>query len=111
MIMAKRRKKRSDVLEILDRRVPPTATDLKMREVFRERMDVAELIHAARTNAGLTQGQLAKRVGTTTSVISRLEDSEYEGHSMTMLRRIAEALGQRVEVRFVPDAGRQFEHA
>ncbi len=50
--MAKRRKKRSDVLEILDRRVPPTATDLKMREVFRERMEVAELIHAARTNAG-----------------------------------------------------------
>jgi len=44
-------------------------------------------------------------VGTTASVICRLEDAEYDGHSLAMLRRIAEALGKRVEVRFV-SAGR-----
>jgi len=40
--------------------------------------------------------------GTNASVICRLEDAEYEGHSLAMLRRIAAALNQRVEIRFVP---------
>ncbi len=91
-----------DALDILDRQNPPTADDLRWREIFRERMEVAEVIFHARTQAGLTQSELAKRVGTTASVISRLEDSEYEGHSLSMLRRIGHALGQRVVVRFLP---------
>ena len=41
-------------------------------------------------------------MGTTPSVISRLEDDDYEGHSLAMLRRIASALNKRVEIRFVP---------
>jgi transcriptional regulator with XRE-family HTH domain len=41
-------------------------------------------------------------VGTTQSVISRLESAEYESHSLTMLQRIATALKQDLEVRFVP---------
>ena len=53
-------------------------------------------------SAGLTQTQLAKLVDTTASVICRLEDADYEGHSLAMLRRIAGALKQRVETRFVP---------
>jgi hypothetical protein len=36
-------------------------------------------------------------------VIARLEDSDYEGHSLRMLRRIAEALDARLAVRLVPD--------
>jgi transcriptional regulator with XRE-family HTH domain len=52
--------------------------------------------------AGLTQRELAKRVGTTASAICRLEDAEYEGHSLAMLNRIAAALKQRVEIRFIP---------
>jgi DNA-binding XRE family transcriptional regulator len=67
---------------------------------------VARKIYQLRKRARLTQQQLAKLVGTTTSVISRLEDAEYEGHSLAMLRRIAEALNQRLEVRFV-SAGRK----
>ena len=63
--------------------------------------DVARKIYDLRTQAGLTQGELAKLVGTTTSVISRLEDADYEGHSLAMLRRIATALNKRVEIRFV----------
>ena len=55
-----------------------------------------------RTAAGLTQGRLASLIGTTASVISRLEDADYEGHSLAMLRRIAGALDQRIEIRFVP---------
>jgi hypothetical protein len=41
-------------------------------------------------------------VGTTASVICLLEDADYEGHSMVMLTRVAAALNQRVEIRFVP---------
>jgi transcriptional regulator with XRE-family HTH domain len=57
--------------------------------------------HDVRTKARLTQKKLAALVGTTASVISRLEDADYDGHSLAMLRRIASALDKRVEIRFV----------
>ncbi len=62
---------------------------------------VARKIRDLRIKSGLTQKELAERVGTTDSVISRLEDADYEGHSMAMLSRIAKALDKRVEIRFV----------
>lgn len=64
--------------------------------------EVARQIYDLRTQSGLTQKQLAVLVGTSTSAISRLEDADYDGHSLGMLRRIASALDRRVEVRFVP---------
>ena len=64
--------------------------------------NIAMSIYQLRAEAGLNQRELAVLVGTTASVISRLEDADYEGHSMAMLRRIAAAVGKRVEVRFVP---------
>ena len=60
--------------------------------------DVAQLIYDARTNAGLSQRELAALIGTTQSVISRLEDSDYEGRSLTMLERIARALNKKLTV-------------
>jgi ribosome-binding protein aMBF1 (putative translation factor) len=62
---------------------------------------VAQKIHDLRTQAGLSQRALAKRVGTSASVICQLEDADYQGHSLSMLRRIAAALNKRVEIRFV----------
>ena len=64
---------------------------------------VAQIIYDARSAAGMTQKELATAVGTTQSVISQLEDAEYEGHSLSMLRRIAKALGRRIEIRMVPE--------
>jgi transcriptional regulator with XRE-family HTH domain len=55
-----------------------------------------------RKKVGLTLAQLAKMIGTTASVISRLEAANYEGYSLAMLRRIAAALNKQVEIRFVP---------
>lgn len=66
--------------------------------------EVASLIYDLRSNAGLSQRALAKKVGTTASVICRLEDADYAGHSLAMLRRIAAAVGKRVEIRFLPAA-------
>ena len=65
--------------------------------------EVAQMIHDARTAAGLSQRELAELVGSKQSVIARLEDADYEGHSLTMLQRIASALTQRLEIRFVPE--------
>jgi DNA-binding XRE family transcriptional regulator len=67
-------------------------------EAARVQAGVARAICRLRTEAGMTQQQLAELVGTTQSVISRLEDEEYEGHSLTMLSRIAGALNRRVHV-------------
>lgn len=63
---------------------------------------VARQIHDLRTARGLTQRQLADLVGTKQPVIARLEDADYEGHSLSMLSRIADALGCSVAVSFVP---------
>ena len=64
--------------------------------------EIAAGIFQLRQQAGLSQSELARRVCTTQSVISRLEDADYEGHSLAMLNRIAAALERRVEIRFVP---------
>jgi DNA-binding XRE family transcriptional regulator len=71
---------------------------------FEEELTNAELackLYDLRSKAGLSQRALARLVGTTASVICCLEDADYEGHSMAMLKRIAEALNKRVEIRFV----------
>src|SRR5579872_6220841 len=64
--------------------------------------EVAQMIYDARTNAGLSQAELADLIGSKQPVIARLEDADYEGHSLTMLQRIATALEQRLELRFIP---------
>jgi ribosome-binding protein aMBF1 (putative translation factor) len=65
--------------------------------------DLAQEIHDARIAAGLTQKQLADRLGTHQSVIARMEDADYNGHSLSMLRRIAKALGKKFHVAFYSD--------
>lgn len=71
-------------------------------EEARAGAEVARKIYELRTRAGLTQKELADLVGTTASVICRLEDDDYRGHSLSMLRRVAAAVGKRVQIRFVP---------
>ena len=101
--MTKRAKPASDAVEVLHRRFYEDKPGrLKNLEEARANEEIARKIYQLRTAAGLTQTQLAKLIGTTASVICRLEDADYEGHSLAMLRRIGGALNQRVEVRFVP---------
>jgi len=66
----------------------------------RSNAEIARRIYDLRTKVGLTQAALAKRIGTTASVISKLEDADYEGHSLSMLQRIAAVLGLRVTIGF-----------
>ena len=67
-----------------------------------EAWDVALQIAALRERAGLSQRDLARKLKTSQQNISRLESPSYEGHSLTMLRRVAEVLGATVRVTLAP---------
>jgi DNA-binding XRE family transcriptional regulator len=101
--MAKKRKPTTDAVEILHRRFFEGKPEmLAALEDARADDEVARKVYELRTSAGLSQRKLAKLVGTTASVICLLEDADYKGHSLSMLRRIASALNKKVEIRFVP---------
>jgi len=98
-----RRKKTTDAVKIIHERYFRGRPDmLALLDEVRANDRVARKIYDLRTTAGLTQRQLAKLVGTTASVICRLEDADYEGHSLAMLNRIAGALNKQVKIDFVP---------
>ena len=75
--------------------------------IQKERLNstIAQMVYDARTQANLTQAQLAEMIGTSQPVIARLEDSDYEGHSLSMLQRIGDALHMHLQVQFVPEEG------
>ena len=101
--MAKTTKPASDAVDVLHRQFyEGKPSRLAGLEETRANEEIARKIRELRTAASLTQTQLAKLIGTTASVICRLEDADYEGHSLAMLRRIGAALHQRVQIRFVP---------
>ena len=62
---------------------------------------LAQLIHDLRINAGLTQKELADRMGTTQSVISRLEEGGGSGNRVDTLARVANALGRHLVISFL----------
>ena len=101
--MRKAKRPTTDAVDILLRRYYRGRPErLAALEQARANDTIARKLTELRLQAGLTQRRLAKLVGTTASVICRLEDADYEGHSLAMLNRIAAALKQRVEIRFVP---------
>ncbi len=93
----------SDAVKIIHRRYFEGRPEkIAILEEERENAAIARQICELREKAGSTQRELAALVGTTASVICRLEDADYEGHSLGMLRRIAGALDKHLEIRFVP---------
>ncbi len=98
-------RKTRNALEILD---TITGDDPELRRMIEEETlnsRIAQMIYDVRHEAGLTQAGLAKLINTKQPVIARLEDADYEGHSLSMLQRIATALGQRLKVSFAPGTG------
>lgn len=89
-------------MEIIDRMI---GDDRELRTLVIKagvNAHIAQLIYEARTAAGMTQAELAKLIGTKQPVIARLEDADYQGHSLTILQRIADALNQQLELRLSP---------
>ena len=100
----------ADTLSAIIRNINEHAEEFKIRPLDAKDVEdlrglsnaeIARKIYDLRKAAGLSQRALAELVGTTASVICRLEDADYEGHSLAMLQRIASAVNKRVEIRFV----------
>jgi ribosome-binding protein aMBF1 (putative translation factor) len=94
--------KTKDAIKIIDKMTRTDPQLEAMVAVSTINAEVAQLIYEARTKAGLTQKQLAELIGTKQPVIARLEDADYEGHSLSMLQKIAQALNQRVVIHLTP---------
>ncbi|MHB9038815.1 MAG: helix-turn-helix domain-containing protein [Armatimonadota bacterium] len=98
------RKTTDNALEIIDAQI---GDDSKLRQAIEREVAnarVAQAIYDARKEAGLSQRELARLIGTSHSTIVRLEDADYKGHSLTMLTRIAAALGKHVQISLVKAA-------
>lgn len=95
--------KTANAVSILKRRYIKDDKERKASfEAEKINSSVASMIYQLRTEADLNQKELADLVGTTQSVISRLEDSDYEGHSLGMLAKITKALGHKLRLAAVP---------
>ena len=105
----KTKRRTSDALALVEELTGKSQEMAGLVEQEQANLDIARKICELRTKAKLSQAELARKVGTTQSVISRLEDADYDGHSLQMLRRIASALEKRVEIRFLP--GPKLQHA
>lgn len=92
--------KTKNAVEILKRRTEKKASLKTAYEEEKLNFQIACLIREKREAAGLTQSQLSALIGTKQSVISRLEDADYDGHSLGMLQKIARALNKTLVVDF-----------
>ena len=97
--MARTKKTTTNAVEILRKRYIQGDVQ-REKSVTNEHLnaEIARMIYELRKEAALSQADLAELIGTTQSVISRLEDSDYDGHSLSMLDRIATALNRRLTV-------------
>jgi ribosome-binding protein aMBF1 (putative translation factor) len=69
-------------------------------EHYRDALSVGMKIRDLRETAGLTQKQLADRMGVSQQVIARLESGEADNPTVGTLERIAKATGHRLHVQF-----------
>ena len=100
----KKTSKKTDAVSILHRRyIGNSAKRQAALQEERVNAEVARMIYELRTKEGLNQRQLAEMVNTTQSVISRMENADYAGHSLSMLSRIAKALNRRISVQMTAD--------
>jgi transcriptional regulator with XRE-family HTH domain len=97
--------KKTNFDRYLDRQLKDPAFAARFKNAG-EAWDVALQIAALREQAGLSQKDLAKLLKTSQQQISRLESPGYEGHSFSMLRRVASVLHARVRVVFEPAKSR-----
>jgi transcriptional regulator with XRE-family HTH domain len=94
-----KKERTTNAVEILHRRYIGDDAERKASlQAERVNAEVAQMIYDLRQETGLTQKELAELIGTTQSVISRLEDADYNGHSLSMLSRIAKALNRHLTV-------------
>ena len=70
-------------------------------EEERRKLKLTAELRSLRENAGLTQAELARLVGTTPSAVAELEDPDCVNHSIEALQRAVSALGMELEFKIV----------
>ena len=78
-------------------------TYVEAYEALEKEFAIAAAVISARSHAGLTQEELAKRMGTTQSVIARLEGGKTRPSTST-LEKLAQATGTKLRISFEPDS-------
>lgn len=74
-------------------------------EKLEEEFSLLRQMLAARHQAGLTQADIAQKMGTKATAVTRLESSLSSGKhspSLSTLRKYAKAVGCRLEVKLIP---------
>lgn len=92
----------TNAVDILKKRLGDSPERRQQIDQEKGRISAACLIHEARIRAGLIQKELAEKVGTKQSVISSMENADYEGHTLSMLMKVAEALDMRLNLSLEP---------
>lgn len=95
-------KRSTSAREILRRRYFRTAEQIASRDETHRQMALGVKIRRLREEAGMTQQELADKIGTQPSAISRIEDADYDAHSLTFLQKVADALDMLLLVDFAP---------
>ena len=70
------------------------------------RLQIANQIAKLREHAGISQAELARRIGTKQAGVARMERTSYRGYTVGTLAKIAAATGARLEVKLVPRTSR-----
>jgi transcriptional regulator with XRE-family HTH domain len=94
--------KKTNFDRYLDKQLEDPAFAARFKQAG-EAWEIALQLAALRQQAGLSQKELARKLKTSQQQISRLESPGYEGHSLSMLRRVAGVLRARVRVVFESD--------
>lgn len=109
--MEKNKKKITSASKILHRREYQGRADrIEELEQTRREMSLGRKIRRIREEAGLTQEELAQEIGTQASAISRIEDADYDAHTVTLLSKVANALDMRLIIDFEPKQPHSPEH-
>ena len=90
--------------EMKARMLQNPAVRAEYERLEREEMPMLDAILKARAEAGLTQAQVAERMGTHAPAVARLENALVTGKpspSLATLKKYAAALGKRIEIRLV----------
>ena len=105
-MQVKRKGKTSSATEVLFDRFyrgkPQRIAELKRT---RQELALGRKIRELRESRGLSQAKLARALRTQAPAISRIEDADYDGHSLRILRKIADYFDQHLVVSFEPKRG------
>lgn len=91
-------KKTSDAVELMSKWYGGDDEWNEMLVEERLKVQVGQIVHDLRTEAGLSQDALAKLARTSQSIVSRVENADYEGSALEMLYRVCLALHRQVKV-------------